>query len=203
MDDCIRTEKLNERLYCLKEVESVNRYLIVGENKALLFDTGYGYIDFRPQIQEITDLPLIVVNSHGDPDHALGSYLFPEVYMHKADYPYLMNLDKSAATKAETIEYRLMKLPQLKYAMDINAYVQPNIQNTIFHFIDDGDTFELGGMTLHVIHTPSHTRGSICLFCPERGWLFTGDSVAYYNIFYQSGLEHHAPFKTYIKSLKH
>lgn len=202
MSDCIRIEKLDEQLYCLKEVESVNLYLILGKEKALLFDTGYGYVDYRSRIREITELPLIVVNSHGDPDHALGSYLFPEVYMHRGDYNFLMDLDQDARRKMETIEYRLKKLPELADEMDMEAYVKPNLMDTVFYFINDGDTFGLGGLTCRVCFTPGHSKGSICLFCPEKGWLFTGDTAAYYNVFYQTGLSHHAPFRTYLDSLK-
>jgi glyoxylase-like metal-dependent hydrolase (beta-lactamase superfamily II) len=44
----------------------------------------------------------------------------------------------------------------------------------------DGDEIDaLGGM--RVVHTPGHTPGSICLYCPQRRLLFTGDTAA--NIF--------------------
>lgn len=162
MGDCIRVEKLNDWLYCLKEVESVNLYLILGSEQALLFDTGYGYVDYRSQIREITALPLIVVNSHGDPDHALGSYLFPEVYMHRGDYEFLMELDQDAKRKMETIEYRLKKLPELADEMDVEAYIKPNLADTVIRFIDDGDEFRLGGLTCRVYTTPGHSKGSVC-----------------------------------------
>ncbi len=195
-------QQLAENLYCLKEVESICRYLIVGKEKALLFDTGYGYIDFREQISEITDLPLIVVNSHGDPDHALGSYLFPHVYMHCGDFNYLMDLDRNQEEKKGTIEYRLKKLPGLKDEMSIESYIKPNLSKTEFSFVNDGDIFDLGDITLQIIHIPGHTAGSIALYCREYGWLFSGDSVDYYNIFYQGGLGHHMPLKTFVSSLR-
>lgn len=108
-DPYSHVEQLDKRLYCLKEVESISRYLILGEKKALLFDTGYGYTDLTEQIKELTSLPLVVVNSHGDPDHALGSYQFPQVYLHYGDFDYLMNLDRDSQQKKGTIEYRLKK----------------------------------------------------------------------------------------------
>ncbi len=198
----IHVEKINDRLYCLKEVESICRYLILGDKKAMLFDSGYGYIDFTMQIRELTDLPLVVVNSHGDPDHALGSYLFPQVYLHYGDFDYLMRLDRNSAKKRDTIDYRLKKLPGLADEMDIEGYIKPNLSKTEFLFLEDGMAFDLGGLTLKVIHIPGHTPGSVALFCEENGWLFTGDSVDYYNIFYQGGLGHHMPFKVYVRSLR-
>jgi glyoxylase-like metal-dependent hydrolase (beta-lactamase superfamily II) len=42
--------------------------------------------------------------------------------------------------------------------------------------LDDGEVIEpLGEM--HVIHTPGHTPGSICLYQPQRRILFCGDAL--------------------------
>lgn len=194
--------KINDRLYCIIEVESIHRYLILGNKKAMLFDTGYGYTDVTTIIKEITSLPLIVVNSHGDPDHALGSYQFSEVYIHQDDYNMVKEFDKDSKQKLGTIEYRIKKLPSLKDAMNIEAYIKPNLSSTQFHFIKDEDVFDLGDLTIQFIHVPGHTFGSIVAFCKETGWLFSGDTVDYYNIFYQLGLGHHAPFKTFVSSLR-
>lgn len=39
----------------------------------------------------------------------------------------------------------------------------------------DGDVVSLGGLQVEVLHTPGHTRGSVCLRC--RDALFTGDTL--------------------------
>ena len=41
--------------------------------------------------------------------------------------------------------------------------------------LKDGDTVDLAGITLTVLHTPGHTRGSVCYLC--GGDLFTGDTI--------------------------
>lgn len=41
----------------------------------------------------------------------------------------------------------------------------------------EGDTIDLGGRGLTVLHTPGHTPGSIMLLEQETGVLFSGDSV--------------------------
>lgn len=41
----------------------------------------------------------------------------------------------------------------------------------------DGDVLGFGGGA-HVVHVPGHTDGSIALYLPARGVLFTGDTVA-------------------------
>lgn len=43
--------------------------------------------------------------------------------------------------------------------------------------IADGTTFEVAGLTLTAIHTPGHTPGSICLYAPQLGALFSGDTL--------------------------
>ena len=64
--------------------------LFVGTERALLWDTSYGFRDLRAVVKELTDLPLYVVNSHGHIDHACGNYQFDEpIYIHPADIPVL------------------------------------------------------------------------------------------------------------------
>lgn len=41
----------------------------------------------------------------------------------------------------------------------------------------DGDEITFGNHTLKVIHTPGHSLGSICFYCPEENVIFTGDTL--------------------------
>ncbi|WP_068277271.1 MBL fold metallo-hydrolase [Aldersonia kunmingensis] len=41
----------------------------------------------------------------------------------------------------------------------------------------DGDRISVGGTDLVVVHTPGHSPGSICLYVPEAGELFSGDTL--------------------------
>ena len=41
--------------------------------------------------------------------------------------------------------------------------------------MEAGGTFEVADAALKVIHTPGHTDGSVCLYSPELGVVFTGD----------------------------
>lgn len=43
--------------------------------------------------------------------------------------------------------------------------------------IYDGDEFDLYGEKIKVIHTPGHTRGSICLYSEKSKLAFTGDTI--------------------------
>ncbi|GIF03279.1 MBL fold metallo-hydrolase [Actinoplanes siamensis] len=41
----------------------------------------------------------------------------------------------------------------------------------------DGDRIEVAGTALTVLHTPGHAPGAVCLYAPELGCVFTGDTL--------------------------
>lgn len=41
----------------------------------------------------------------------------------------------------------------------------------------DGQELTVGGVTVHVLHTPGHAPGACCLWVPELGVLFSGDTL--------------------------
>lgn len=43
--------------------------------------------------------------------------------------------------------------------------------------IEDQDTFDLDGETITVLHTPGHTRGSVCYYSEKSKLAFTGDTI--------------------------
>jgi len=52
----------------------------------------------------------------------------------------------------------------------------PN-QTEIDVTVRDGDTLKLAGRDLHVLFTPGHTQGSICLWIPSEHKLLSGDTL--------------------------
>lgn len=49
--------------------------------------------------------------------------------------------------------------------------------------VEGGEVFNCGDYSLEVIHTPGHSRGSICLYERDKKWLFSGDTVFPYGAF--------------------
>ena len=43
--------------------------------------------------------------------------------------------------------------------------------------LTDGQIIDVAGTTLHVLHTPGHTPGAVCLYAPDLGCVFTGDTL--------------------------
>lgn len=62
-----------------KHPEEVISYLIVGDNQGLLFDTGLGIENIYKVVKSITNLPIIVVNSHDHYDHIGGNKYFQKI----------------------------------------------------------------------------------------------------------------------------
>lgn len=63
--------------------EKVISYLFVGKTKALLFDSGTGIKNIALEIKKITNLPIVVANSHSHYDHIGGNHLFPKMQVFK------------------------------------------------------------------------------------------------------------------------
>ena len=60
--------------------EEVISYLILGSDRAVLFDTGMGIGDIQAEAQRLTGLPVIVVNSHCHYDHIGDNYRYGEIW---------------------------------------------------------------------------------------------------------------------------
>jgi glyoxylase-like metal-dependent hydrolase (beta-lactamase superfamily II) len=43
--------------------------------------------------------------------------------------------------------------------------------------LEDAQVIEVGGAALHVLHTPGHAPGAVCLHAPEAAVLFSGDTL--------------------------
>ena len=73
-------------IYEPHQAEEVISYLIVGKQRALLFDTGMGMSDIKKLTAELTKLPIIVLNSHTHDDHVGGNWQFKTIYGIDTDF---------------------------------------------------------------------------------------------------------------------
>ncbi len=60
------------------------------------------------------------------------------------------------------------------YMHEADAFVYRGI---VDHMLTDGEILRLETETLQILHTPGHTRGSICIFCEKSRICFTGDTI--------------------------
>ena len=144
-------------IFLMDEAHEATGYLVIGRDRACVIDTMNGYNDLAQAVRKKTDKPLIVVNTHGHPDHIFGNMYFEEAYLHPAD----RDLARSFAEDPEF----------LKMLEEHHKTFPP------FKDILPGDVIDLGGRTLEVFGLPGHTPGGILLLLREDRVLFTGDSV--------------------------
>lgn len=78
-------EKLEDDVWIIGE-EFTRQFLVLGEEKALLIDAGFGYADLRKAAESITDLPIELALTHGHFDHAGGVKYFDKAYLNEKDY---------------------------------------------------------------------------------------------------------------------
>ena len=136
-------EKISDQLYVITETESVHCYLVIGSDKAMLFDIGYGYENIMPLVRTITDLPVMLVLSHGDPDHGLGSKWFDEVWIHPLDWGKLLWNDTTEMRK-KAMDYRVNKMPWTKELIPEEFPEWRISSKTKPHFLCHGDKISLG-----------------------------------------------------------
>lgn len=70
--------------------------------------------------------------------------------------------------------------------------------------LQGGETFEVGGRTMKVLHTPGHSPGHICLWSETDGVLFSGDHLlggVTPPVTFERGFEKN-PMDSYLKSLQ-
>lgn len=131
----------------------VNAYLVTGERAAFI-DSGH---DDENEIEALLGLwdkvgkPEVsaIVATHRHADHAGG-------------------VNKLAkATKGVIISTPIEK-----------AHVEMHVPGTrVDHTVTDGETLDLGGVTLEFVHTPGHTLGSMSVYYREQRVLFAGDTI--------------------------
>lgn len=159
-------------IYEPHQAEETISYLIVGEKRALLFDTGMGIGDLKKVTAELTRLPIVVLNSHTHNDHVGDNWEFETIYGMDTDFTRNNARGSREAAQAEITPDQLCgALPK---GFDAKAYATRPWK--ISAYIHDGDRFDLGGRTLEVIATPGHTPDSITLIDRANGLLFTGDT---------------------------
>lgn len=165
-------EKIYPWLYRLHDPYQVYSYLVIGEDKALLYDTGHGIGDISGVIREITAKPLTIVLGHGHIDHANGAYQFDEVYLHERDFELFRT-----HTSPEYRDTVLKGLAENNLIPDFDTEVWCNEQANKLVKLEYGTVFDLGGLHVEVINMAGHTAGSVGLLIAEKHTLLVSDAA--------------------------
>ena len=76
--------KINEDTYRYEDGD-VRFFLLIGEDAALLIDSGMNVKGVKALVKEITDKPVTLFNTHADPDHTGANGEFKQVMMNPAE----------------------------------------------------------------------------------------------------------------------
>lgn len=187
--------QLAEGIWCISDNGSDNIYLVEGRDRALLIDTGLGVARLREYVETLTRKPLLVVNTHGHPDHAGGNFQFKTVYAHPADFEAIKRVGsrESRERAARNMAKGAPRADMIPLEETGNA-PQPELIP-----IRGGHIFDLGGRRLEVIEAPGHTPGEIVLLDPSSRALFTGDNS---NALVWLFLSESLPLETYLTTLR-
>ncbi len=143
-----------------------NIYLIIDDIIALIdAGTGINFEIVKRNLNEFSIKPSdikLIINTHCHYDHAGGNRDFVqagscEVAIHESEAELLRKGDQ-IITLAGGLGRRLEPIE-------------------ITRELNEDSQIKLGELTLEVLHTPGHTRGSISLYEPERKILFSGDTL--------------------------
>lgn len=148
---------IHEQILLLDDQGEATGYLVMGTQKAVVIDTMMGYENVRELVESLTNLPVMLINTHGHSDHIYGNIYFDTAYMHPADWPlaqreYQHPLFQEQLTKRKLAPAQLLP-------------------------ITEGTVIDLGGVELEIYETPGHTPGSIVLLDRKDRILFSGDTV--------------------------
>ena len=68
------------------EDDFVRFFLLVGKKRAVMIDSGVNCPNAVSLAKELTDKPVMLINTHGDGDHTSGTDGFDEIHIHPADH---------------------------------------------------------------------------------------------------------------------
>ena len=141
---------LEEGLWLLDDAGESTCYVLAGRQRAMVIDTVNGVENLLEIVRELTDLPLIVVNTHGHCDHIYGNVFFDEAWMHPADNA----------------------LAAVHFAMR-----ESGAEPCPFRPLEVGQRIDLGGEEVEIVGLPGHTSGSVGVLDKKRRLLFSGDGL--------------------------
>ncbi|MCH3909420.1 MAG: MBL fold metallo-hydrolase [Bacilli bacterium] len=162
-------ELIAPKTYRIDEAGIANCYLLIGDKKALLIDSGNGAGNLLETVQALTDLPVELVLTHRHCDHAGGRNNFKEYGFHKNDNHLVYRIESSKLASKSLCKGTGRDFVYTKKPFKAKK-----------RLFKDTDIFELGGRIVRLMNVPGHTKGSVVFLDESTHLMFTGDDVNYW-----------------------
>lgn len=156
-------------------------YLVVGDRRAVLLDTGFGVGSLRSYVDRVIDIPYDVIISHGHLDHAGGAGEFEQVFLNKRDW----ELEKYHCTNERRFLEIYNGMEREHGSIENTDFIQ--FRTKPYKSIDEGVDFQLGDVTIKPIAVPGHSLGSLVFFIPEDRVCITGDALGEHTLLHFQG----------------
>ena len=192
----------------------LNSYLIVGNDRNLLIDTGFN----RPECHKavfsaldelhikIDQTDLFITHLHADHSGQIFSLKTDSniAYAEPRESHVINRLHDDSYWEHIYNEFcrQGLKLPKHEAIPTHPGYMWKPDDTVDFTDIHDGDILKVGDYELRVVVVPGHSPGHSCLYDEKKKILFAGDMILgdiTPNLCYEVGLNN--PLKEYVKSL--
>jgi len=180
--------KENDKLYIIAEIhqpfpkEEVNNPihtqqigLVIGSEKAAVIDTGLGLANLREVVEQLTDKPVIVLNTHGHLDHVGANQLFDMSYIHEADVEMMLSATREQRLHGYCDFFMPGNTEMCEFAKKNMVPDKP----FKYEFVKEGDKIDLGDVELEVVAFPGHSPGSVAYVDRRDNVVFCGDSLLF------------------------
>jgi glyoxylase-like metal-dependent hydrolase (beta-lactamase superfamily II) len=180
-DDWYDVARLTEHSYRIRELDRFMQYLVVGDDRALVVDAGIGVGDLRSLVENLVDVPVSLLLTHSHWDHIGAAAQFEDVFVHERER------GPDGRVGIDTLTDEFVGRPaqyaaewqaagtELPERFDPEAYTITDA--TDVDAVTDGDTFDLGGRTLEIVHLPGHSPGHVAALDREAGVVYGGDVI--------------------------
>lgn len=138
-----------------------NCYLLYHEDtkEAVIVDPADEADTINRKISELSLEPKAILLTHGHFDHIQAVEDVSKRY-------------KIPVIGHENAE-EILSNPRENLSSVFGAAITVGMDQTV----TDGQTLKLAGFEIQVLHTPGHTRDSVCYYLPQEGVLFSGDTL--------------------------
>lgn len=165
-----KIQPITDRITRIIGISNEIFYLIVGEEKAALLDSGVGVGNVKELVESITNKPVMVILTHGHVDHISGSGVFEEIYLNEKDE----KLYRQHLTDEMRKFHINMSIGEKIKCINPFDYIE--LTKKKCKQLNVGDIFDLGEITLEICEGAGHTLGQITVLIKEERMLLLGDA---------------------------